>query len=177
MTIISKEKKIIYDNIFNFNTFITSIVSILIGFLVNSLGSNYNIPSFIFFGYIIISLVIFWYLLIKLNNKDFSQNSYIGIEISKFSTQNKKIVCILKACEHLTLNTYLTFYCMDDGLENYISTAIITNIQHNKLIQVELISPIPTTTLNLMKNNNVDFINKIVIKPIITQNYFDERSA
>lgn len=165
------------DNVLNANTFITSIISVLIGFLVNSLGSNYNIPSFIFFGYVIMSLIIFWYLLIKLNDKDFSQKSYISIEISKFSSQNNKIVGILKPCEHLTLSTYVTFYCMDDGLENYICTAMVTNIQHNKLIQVELMSSIPTNILELMENNNVDFINKIVIKPIITQNYIDGRAG
>ncbi|MDH2337036.1 hypothetical protein [Clostridium perfringens] len=158
------------------STLLTSILSVILGVIINSLGTKIYIHLRIFLIYFIVSLFIFWFLIILLinvyNKKSFSEY----IEIISFNKINGNTVCILKPCE-LNANALITIFYLDNNVEIYFATAKFTNSQSNGYIQTQILDIIDNDEwVNSMKNNDSSFLRKLIIKPIVTDIILNKRS-
>ncbi|EGT5272709.1 hypothetical protein KWL13_014090 [Clostridioides difficile] len=162
----------------NTSTFISTIIAFIVGILVNSLAYEIQVPFWLFSGYIIFSLICFWFLLIKINNKSSSTFDLSDIELIKFihNSHKDQLSCILKSCPYINRETLLTLFYIEDDLERYFATGKVINIQSNGLIHITILDLPPEYLLNDIHNNNIKLINSIIIKPIVTQTFLSERS-
>lgn len=139
------------------------------------MGNKFSVPFWVFCSYIVISLIIFWYLLMKLFNNSSSVSGIFYLNIIRFYKEDNNVFCMLNPCDNLPIGTYLTLYYIEDDIEKYLATCKVSNIQNNKLIRIDLLST-PEECLNdKIINNNVDFLKSIIIKPIVTSSYIDNK--
>ncbi len=126
-----------------------------------------------FSSYLCVSIFIIWALLIKILYK--SETDDNEIEIVKFLNKNDELFCILRPCKYLSLGAYITIYYSENNFETYFATGVVSNVQTNNLIQVKLLNTIEDNTMmNSAINNNLIFLNSIIIKPIITNKFLEE---
>lgn len=169
-----------FENLFNvhlnISVLIASVVSIVFGMITTLISSEGAVSLKIFVIYICISLFIIWLLLIIIFSPSKLENTSLSLNLVRFLTDNKgSVFCIIKPCSYVSIGSYLTFFYLDNELEIYLATGVISNIQNNNMIKVDMLTSIEDVILlNKTKNNNVDFIKSIVVKPIITNNFFKE---
>ncbi|PWX42094.1 hypothetical protein CYK80_01765 [Clostridium perfringens] len=178
MVVIIKLKKFcsFFGKNLGISTLLTSILSVILGITINSLGTKIYIPLNFFIIYFIVSLFIFWFLILLLinlyNQKIFSED----IEIISFNEINGNTLCILKPCD-LNNNALITIFYLENNVEIYVATAKFTNSQSNGYIQTQLLDIVDNEDwLNSIKNNDSSFLKKLIIKPIVTDIILDKRS-
>ncbi|EMJ5758548.1 hypothetical protein QCG29_000068 [Clostridioides difficile] len=139
------------------------------------MGNKFSVPFWVFCTYIVISLFIFWYLLLKLFNNSNSVSEIFCLNIIRFYEVDNNVFCMLKPCDNLPIGTYLTLYYIEDEIEKYLATCKVSNIQNNKLISIDLLTTLEEGLNDKIINNNVDFLKSIIIKPIVTSSYIDNK--
>lgn len=56
----------------------------------------------------------------------------LNIKVIKFCiSKNNELKCLLDSCEYLTCGAYITLFEIIDGIEEYLATGIVENIQRN----------------------------------------------
>lgn len=168
-----------YSNFFNkhfsISTWISSVISIILGFLGTLFFSKIMISIGILAVVSCISLLIIWLLLIIIFSQSKASNNPFKLELVRFNDNSLNTLCILKPCKYLSNDAYITIFHVDNNLEEYFATGIIINIQDNKLIQVKLLHIVNNTNLTTKAfSNDISFLNSLVIKPIITNRYLEE---
>lgn len=166
-----------FNEHFSISTWISSIISIVIGCLGTLFFSKIMIPVGVLAVISCISLVIIWFLLIIIFSPSRKLDSPFNLDLIKFISNSTNNLCILKPCEYLSIGTYITIFYIDDNFEAYFATGTVTNIQNDKLIQVTLLHIVEDSVLtNNAFANDISFLNSLIIKPIITNKYLEERS-
>lgn len=92
--------------------------------------------------------------------------------------QNKKLIILLKPSELFSIGTIVSFYHKDENnYEKIIGLGSVLNIQDNdKIIQVELSKPLlgKQGLITKIKRKNKDVLQKLLIKPYVPKDYFEE---
>ena len=156
-------------------TLVASAVSVVFGIFVNNLSSDNPISIKIFSANVCISLFIIWFLLIKIFSPDVTYTLANTLILRRFCTDAAgNIFAILSPCNYVSRDTYLTFFYLDNSIETYLATGIISNIQTNGLIKVDLLDDLTQNLyLNKMQSNDITLIKSIIVKPIITNSFIE----
>lgn len=168
-----------FRNFFNTNFGIQSLIANIIGIILGIsfwvLDANITIPIWVFLSITSILIFIIWILLLKLLSPQ--QNIHpMNLEIVRFHIRSNRIICILRPCEYIAYGTYVTFFHKLDGLESYLATGLVVNIQGDNFIQVELLDITSLTSYTEdIKTNNISFIQNLFVKPIVTNNFIERK--
>lgn len=166
-----------FESLFNVNlnlsTLVASVLSVIFGVLATNICSTGTVSIKIFTIYICVSLFIIWLLLIIIFSPPKNTDTELNLKLIKFlSSKNRSLRCVLQPCSYVSVGSFLTFFYSDNELETYFATGIVSNIQYNKLITVDIKSSIDDLEISAkIANNNIEFIQSIIIKPIVTNNF------
>lgn len=155
---------------------ISCIISIILGVIGTNILSDKQISLSIFTCVVIILTFIIWFLILVIIKK-IDTSSDMQINLIKFVHKPNDLFCLLSECNFLSINSFVTIFYLNDDLETYFATGLITNVQKNNIIQVKIIhfnEHLENDEINSAINNNVTFLNTLIVKPIVTNNYFKE---
>lgn len=171
MNLLKLKKQFI--NNFGVNALVSAFIGVIMGVCLLLLTPGKTIALWKFGTYVIVSIFVIWFLILSLLSRTHS-DGVLNLEVIKFrSTKKNDIKCLLNACDYLTYGAYITLFESCDGIEEYIATGIVENIQSNGIITVKLITKIDSNEYSRLLNNSVDTISSIRAKPIVTEDFLN----
>ena len=158
------------DNL-GLSSMVSAFTGVVTGLCLLLLTPGKTIELWKFGVYIITSIFIIWSLLLALLSKNITSEA-LNIEVIKFcSSRNSELKCLLNICEYLTYGAYITLFENREGIEEYIATGKVENIQGNGIITVKIITRLDSNVYTKLVSNNVDVISAIIAKPIVTEEF------
>lgn len=162
-----------FNNNLSTPVLISSLISLIFGVVSTQFSSNKTVPLGFLTICFCISLFVVWILLIVIFSK--SKDAAISLELVRFLKNRDSNYCMLKPCNYLSNGAYITIFYLENNFETYFATGIVNNIQNDKFIQIQLIHlAIDTALVEKAFNNDITFLNSIIIKPIITNKFNEE---
>ena len=141
----------------------STVIGFILGLVSILYSTNIFVPIFVVALIIFISLAIIWYLIIIIISQ--KQIKPTTIQLSQFFSTGKNHII-------LSMDAYITLYLTENECENYLATAIVTNVQENRLLQAKIIDWDSNSRIKQEAlHNDVSLIRKISIKPIITDRF------
>lgn len=148
----------------------STVIGFILGLVSILYSTNIFVPIFVVALIIFISLAIIWYLIIIIISQ--KQIKPTTIQLSQFFSTGKNHIILIKPNDILSMDAYITLYLTENECENYLATAIVTNVQENRLLQAKIIDWDSNSRIKQEAlHNDVSLIRKISIKPIITDRF------
>lgn len=166
-----KQRASAFTDIMKLPVFGTSVAAFLLGLLV-LLFTEDLIPAWILGVVVSVSLFVIWYLSIILYNEKINNNRII--DVSQFHyIQGIPQQIIIHKNDLLRHGAYLTIYFRDNEYDQYTATGVVSNVQDNGLIIADIVHKSEDEGHTPI-SNDISFLRKLIIKPIVTDNYIKE---
>jgi hypothetical protein len=151
---------------------------LLVGLVVWWLSANEKIPTPIALPILVISVILictFAIAAFKLFISDRCSPPKVRTVIDAASRpEGAPLLFILEPSEHLTVDVLVSFYFTDENeAEHRIGVGVVSNIQDNDLVQVEMIWRFDhyEALIEKLARNDVNVLRKVKVKPGIPKGY------
>ena len=152
------------------------ILAIILGFIFWKSLPSKTVPLF----WVVLCGAFIFILFVTLSNalyEIYKNKSQLPKVITSIYESNKLII-LLRPSDLFSIGTLVSFYYLDENnYERAIGMGCVLNIQNeNKIIQVELTkySKGKEDLIQKIKNKNKDILNKLLVKPHIQKDFFEE---
>lgn len=151
--------------------FISVVIPLVLSVILWLFQPNKSIPIWLFILSLFSTFIFLWLFIIALLTLK-SEKTVSNFSILSCTNE----ICLCEPNSVLSHDSIVSFYLIENGFENLIGYAIVTNVQENGYIQLEA-HALPNTVISNTDDNFYDILNNhrknIIIKTTINKKIID----